>query len=85
MIWIVDGMRLKRDLSPFREESTTCAPSAETKTRAWVLWERASAVIERWRGGNRPLFLDFGDVDFPMPWLPATGVLWLLITIHASE
>ncbi|CAK07643.1 hypothetical protein RL2151 [Rhizobium johnstonii 3841] len=73
------SLRLKRDLSSFREESTTCAPSAETKTRAWVLWERASAI------GKRPSFLDFGDVDFPMRWLPATGVLWLLITFHASE
>ncbi|MGO7481827.1 competence protein CoiA [Rhizobium ruizarguesonis] len=78
MIWIVDGTRLKRDLSSFRQEITTCSPSAETNTRAWLLWDRASAIIERWRGGSRPLFLDFGDADFPLPWLPDAGVLWLL-------
>lgn len=79
MIWIVDGTRLKRDLSSFRQEITTCAPSTVTKTRGWVLSNRASAIIERWRGGSRPLLLDFGDADFPLlPLLPATGVLWLL-------
>ncbi|MGO7922115.1 competence protein CoiA [Rhizobium ruizarguesonis] len=78
MVWIVDGTRLKRDLTSFRQEITTTAPSAETKTRAWVLWDRASAIVERWRGGSRPLFLDFGDAEFALQWLPATGVLWLL-------
>jgi competence protein CoiA len=77
MIWIVDGTRVKRDLSSFRDE-IAYALKADTKTRAWVLWDRASAIIERWRGGTRPLFLDFGDAEFALPWLPASGVLWLL-------
>ncbi|TAU37640.1 hypothetical protein ELI43_34060 [Rhizobium leguminosarum] len=77
MVWIVNGNRLKRDLSSFRE-ALTYARSAETKTRAWLVSDCASAIIERWRGGSRPVFLDFGDVDFTSPWLPATGVLWWL-------
>lgn len=24
------------------------------------------------------MFLDFGEAEFPLPWLPAMGVLWLL-------
>jgi competence protein CoiA len=78
MIWIVDGTRLKRDLSSFRKEITTCSSSAESKTRAWSLWDGASPIVERWRGGSRPLFLDFGDAEFELPWLPSTGILWLL-------
>jgi hypothetical protein len=77
MVWIVNGNRLKRDLSPFRD-ALIDAPSAETEARAWLLSDRASAIIERWRGGNRPVFLDFGDVDFTSSWLPSTGVLWWL-------
>ncbi|MBY5846443.1 hypothetical protein GR204_27690 [Rhizobium leguminosarum] len=77
MIWIVDGNRLKRDLSSFRD-ALIDAPSVETEARAWLLSDRACAIIERWRGGHRPVFLDFGDSDFFLSWLPSTGVLWRL-------
>lgn len=58
MVRIVDGNRLKRDLSSFRD-ALIGAPSAETKARAWLLSDRASAIIARWRGGSRPVFLRF--------------------------
>ncbi|ANL28625.1 competence-induced CoiA-like family protein [Rhizobium phaseoli] len=79
MIWIVDGTRLKRDLSSFREALLNAPPfGAETDARSWLLFDRAAALIERWRGSQRPVFLDFGDAEFPLAWMPSTGVLWWL-------
>lgn len=80
MAWIVNGNRLKRDLPSF-QDSLTHAPWAETKARAWLLWDHTSAIIGRWRGGSHPVFLDFGDADFSSPWLPSTGLLWWLTYI----
>lgn len=80
MVWIVNGTRLKRDLPSF-QESLTYAPSAETKARAWLLSDQTSAIVERWRGGSHPVFLDFGDADFSSPWLPSTGLIWWLTYI----
>ncbi|MGR9268122.1 competence protein CoiA [Rhizobium leguminosarum] len=79
MIWIVDGTRFKRDLSSFREALLNAPPvGAETDARSWLLFDRAAVIIERWRGGKRPVFLDFGDAEFPLAWMPSTGVLWWL-------
>lgn len=80
MVWIVNGTRLKRDL-PLFQEALTYALSAETKARAWLLPDRASAIIERWRGGSHPVFLDFGDADFSLPLLPSRGLPWWLTYI----
>lgn len=77
MVWIVNGNRLKRDLSAFRE-ALIYARSADTEARAWLLADFAAAIVERWRRGNRPVFLDFGDAEFPLSWLPSMGVLWWL-------
>ncbi|ANL42362.1 competence protein CoiA [Rhizobium phaseoli] len=79
MLWIVNGNRLKRDLSSFREAFLN-APSvgSETEARAWLLSDRAAAIIERWRGGRCAVFLDFGDAEFPLDWIPSTRVLWWL-------
>jgi len=79
MIWIVDGTRLKRDLSSFREALHNAPPvGAETDARSWLLFDRAAVLIERWRGGKRPVFLDFGDAEFPLARMSSTGVLWWL-------
>lgn len=84
MVWIVNGTRLKRDLSSFHE-ALTYAPSAETKARAWLLSYQTLAIIARWRGGSHPVFLDFGDPDFSLPWLPSTGLLWWLTYIPRGQ
>ncbi|NKK36811.1 hypothetical protein GFL72_19525 [Rhizobium leguminosarum bv. viciae] len=77
MVWIVDGARLKRDLPSFRD-ALTYAPSADTEARGWLLSDRTTEIVERWRGGSRPVFVDFGDAEFPFSWLSSTGVVWWL-------
>ncbi len=77
MAWLVNGMRLKRDLSSF-QEALTYAQVADTKLRAWVVTDEASAIIERWRARRRPVFLDFGDADFSSRRLPMKDLLWHL-------
>lgn len=77
MAWLADGTRLKRDLSSF-SDALTYARTAETKLRAWIIPLGTSAIIDRWAGSRYPVFLDFGDVEFPPRWLPGAGLLWCL-------
>ncbi|MDP9811285.1 hypothetical protein J2W42_004148 [Rhizobium tibeticum] len=77
MAWVADGTRLKRDLSAFCD-ALAYARSAETKLRAWIIPLGVCAIVDRWADSRHPVFLDFGDVEFPPRWLPATGLLWWL-------
>lgn len=77
MAWVANGTRLKRDLSSF-SDVLTCARSAETKLRAWIIPLGISAIVDRWADSRYPVFLDFGDVEFPPRRLPDTGLLWWL-------
>ncbi|OWV76582.1 hypothetical protein ATY76_01090 [Rhizobium sp. R339] len=77
MVWVADGTRLKRDLSSF-SDALTYARSVETKLRSWIIPLGISAIVDRWAGSRYPVFLDFGDVEFPPRWLPNTGLLWWL-------
>ncbi|ANM11319.1 hypothetical protein AMK05_CH02950 [Rhizobium sp. N324] len=65
---------------PLVREALLNAPpvGAETDARSWLLFDRVAALIERWRGGKRPVFLDFGDAEFPLARMSSTGVLWWL-------
>jgi len=77
MAWVADGIRLKRDLSSFCD-ALTYARSADTKLRAWIIPVGASAIVDRWADSKYPVFLDFGEVEFPLRWLPESGLLWWL-------
>ncbi|MGO7969888.1 competence protein CoiA [Rhizobium ruizarguesonis] len=77
MAWVVDGTSRKRDLSSFCD-ALSYARSAETKLRAWIIPLGISAIVDRWAGSRYPVFLDFGDVEFPPRWLPESGLLWWL-------
>lgn len=77
MVWVADGKRLKRDLSSFCD-ALSYARSAETKLRAWIIPLGLSSIVDRWAGSRYPVILDFGDVEFPLRWLPESGLLWWL-------
>lgn len=77
MAWVADGTRLKRDLPSFCD-ALTYARSAESRLRAWIIPPGSSAIVDRWSGSRYPVFLDFGDAEFPRRWLPAAGLLWWL-------
>jgi hypothetical protein len=81
MAWIASGTRLKRDAEAFRRAVFSANPDFTTDLRAW--WTpaaKAPAIVRRWAGSRRRVFLDFGEVDFSVLRLPVdTGLLWHVI------
>lgn len=76
MVWVVDGIRYKRDLSAFRE---ALAEGSIVKDNPLYIdpLGGAAALVRRWAPLQRPVFLDFGDEDFRVrDLLPPETVLW---------
>ncbi|MBA1154933.1 competence protein CoiA [Microvirga mediterraneensis] len=84
MVWVVDGMRYKRDLSAFREavaegyivnDSPLCL---DPRTRA-------AAMVRRWAPLRHHVFIDFGDEDFQIAgFQPPEKVLWQFLFNRAT-
>ncbi|MDR6670194.1 competence protein CoiA family protein [Rhizobium sp. 1399] len=77
MAWVVNGRRLKRDLSSFRDALNFARPAA-TKTRGWILSNRCSAIVERWAGSRCPVLLDFAEADLVPGRQATSSLLWWL-------
>lgn len=75
MIWIADGLRLKRDLPTFLE-AIEYATVLHRPHLELFMQTKSIPILQRWTGGSCPIYLDFGDAQFSCP-LPLKGpVLW---------
>lgn len=79
MVWIVDGMRLKRDLADFREAMNFRAADSSNRL-VFTPPTRNTGIFRRWAPLRRPVFIDFGEEQFVIPGiqLPAEPMLWQL-------
>jgi hypothetical protein len=78
MIWVVDGMRYKRDLTAFRTAIVHGSIISDSPMYIRPHTENA-AIFRRWTPLQCAVFLDFGDENFTIEGfsLPAS-VLWML-------
>lgn len=79
MVWVVDGMRFKRDLAAFREALAKGVRVNDAPLHLDPL-TRAMAIVQRWAPLHRDVFIDFGDEDFHMAgFRPSRKVLWQFV------
>ena len=79
MVWVVDGMRYKRDLSAFREAVAEGNIVSDNPLLLAPLTARAG-IFQRWAPLQRRVFIDFGDEEFRIAgFQPPERVLWQLL------
>lgn len=72
LIWVVDGLRLKRDRSTFFDHLDTKSPST-SKPRSYELNYRVPQILRRWADSRTHVYFDFGQcILWEMP--PQRGV-----------
>lgn len=78
MVWVVDGLRLKRDRSRFFA-SLTRASILKAKPLTYSLPTNEGALLRDWINSHNPVFFDFGEKSEPGdPLLFHAPVLWRL-------
>jgi len=85
MVWVVDGMRYKRDLSAFRK---AVAEGSIIKDNPVYLdpLGGAAALVRRWAPLQRPVFIDFGNEDFDIAGFPPPeNVLWQFLLVPRTR
>lgn len=80
MVWVVDGLRYKRDLPAFREAVAYGLIFNDSPLYLDIA-RGAAAMFKRWTPLKRRVFIDFGDEDiriagFPLP----SSVIWEIIS-----
>jgi competence protein CoiA len=76
MVWVVDGMRHKRDLSAFRKAVAEGDIINDSPLYLDPL-TGAAAMVRRWAPLRHPVFIDFGNEDFHIAGFPPPkNVLW---------
>lgn len=71
LIWVVDGLRRKKDANQFRDSWNAGAPIVQNATIRRVLSERCT-LLQEWSGSASPVFIDFGG-DSNLWWLFSKG------------
>jgi hypothetical protein len=84
MVWVVDGMRRKRDMPQFFE-ALSFAKVVRGKPLTFAIPNIEGALLRDWAESSAPVFFDFGDIKSPID-LPGftTPVLWRLEPIGAN-
>jgi len=77
MVWVVDGMRLKRDLPAFHQAVGNRLP-LRALPASWALTIYDAPVFERWIGSRRPVYIDFGDFPYNEITPKTEPILWRL-------
>ncbi|MET0576479.1 MAG: hypothetical protein ABWZ83_11545, partial [Mesorhizobium sp.] len=74
MVWIVDGMRYKRDLAAFHKAVANSVMHYDPLS----LYPLAgtAGMFRRWAPLRRDVFIDFGDEEFHIEGLRLPSVLW---------
>ncbi|MGO4441609.1 competence protein CoiA [Rhizobium sp. RAF56] len=76
MVWVVDGMRYKRDLPAFREAVAEGIIIRDNPLYVEPL-RGGTGIFRRWAPLQRPVFIDFGDEEFRIKGVhPPEPVLW---------
>mgnify|MGYP007059383837 FL=1 len=79
LVWIVDGVRRKRDPAGFQKawEHTvaTIGPNAPIRQ----IWRHEGALMRDWAGGSSHVFFDFGDGQVLYWLLPGADDTWAWI------
>lgn len=76
MVWVVDGLRYRRDLKSFRGAISEGCVYRENPKYISPMGIRA-AIFRRWAPIQKPVFVDFGDERFDVGGFPIDApVLW---------
>ena len=79
MLWVINGLRYKRDLSAFRN-AVIGAQIAKDNPLYLDPANDMAQIFQRWAPRQRPVFLDFGDEEFHVEGFPlGASVLWQLL------
>ncbi|PIW26002.1 MAG: hypothetical protein COW30_17150 [Rhodospirillales bacterium CG15_BIG_FIL_POST_REV_8_21_14_020_66_15] len=80
MVWVVDGLRRKRDLPQFQ---TALEMGRVISKTPWILIAPLSncALMQEWSSSRAPVFFDFGTSDL---WCLAPGNSGGLVTLHLA-
>ncbi|AZO61224.1 MAG: hypothetical protein E5Y51_05595 [Mesorhizobium sp.] len=78
MVWVVDGLRHKRDLGAFRR-AVIDAPIIKDAPLYLDPFTGGAAIFQRWTPIQRPVFIDFGDEEFHIAGFSLNSVLWQLL------
>lgn len=85
MVWVVDGMRLKRDLAAFRKAVDFSARERDAQNQLLLVPTADRAEILRcWSPIRCSVFLDFGDEEFSIGGIQLPPVLWRLYLLRGS-
>lgn len=78
MVWVVDGLRYKRDLAAFHQAMSF--RNSDINNRLVLTPPRHAGIFQRWAPLQRSVFVDFGDEEFRIPGiqLPPERILWQL-------
>lgn len=84
MVWVVDGMRYKRDLAAFRKAVDLGTIASDSPLLLAPLTDGAE-IFRRWAPLERPVFIDFGEEElriagFPLP----ERVLWQIQLVRGT-
>ncbi|MGO4673008.1 competence protein CoiA [Bosea sp. 2YAB26] len=79
MVWVVDGMRYKRDLAAFRQVVENGSIISDSPLRISSPLTARAGIFRRWAPIHWPVFIDFGDEEFRIAGFPPPEhVLWQL-------
>lgn len=64
MVWVVDGLRLKRDWPSFREALSYAHRMGPDGALRWMVRPHDVPILRRWIPQRCPVYLDFGGEQF---------------------
>jgi len=77
MVWVVSGIRLKRDLETFAKALSKAEADYLADVRAWRISKYIMPpILQRWASSRRRVLLDFGPVDFSPFRVSSAELLW---------
>ena len=84
MVWIVDRLKNGKDLGRFMGLLAANIPDYGDAI-GWRLPLRRFGLIDDWVSSPCPVYLDFGNAEFPGKRLPVIALLWRIRKAHSGR
>lgn len=86
IVWVVDGLRRKRDEARFQKALEHTAGNPDPSRPGREIWRHEGALLRDWAGSGAHVFFDFGD-EKPLWWLsPSADDVWVFVArVSRSE
>ncbi len=79
LVWVVDGLRRKRDEAGFQRALEHTATDVGANAPLRKIWRHEGALLRDWAGGSAHVFFDFGDEQVLWWLLPNADDIWVWV------